>query len=183
MAKTLQRRATYDDLVNVPPHLVAEIIEGELHTSPRPRSRHGNAAFRLSTRLGGRFDDDIPGGWRFQFEPELHLRNDVLVPDIAGWRRERMPELPDVAAFELVPDWVCEIVSASNARHDRYRKAPRYASHGVAHGWIVDPVACAVEAYRLENGRWALIGTYLGDDAVRIEPFEDLELPLGILWR
>jgi Uma2 family endonuclease len=183
MPKTLERPATYEDLLRVPDHMVAEIIDGELFASPRPRYQHANAAGEVYRQLSNNFrhGEGGPGGWRIVFELELHLAGDVLVPDLGGWRRERLPAV-DVAAFEITPDWVCEVVSSSNARHDRIRKMPTYARLGVPYAWIVDPVARGVEAYRLENGRWTLIGMYGGDDPAYIEPFEAAEIRLGDLW-
>jgi Uma2 family endonuclease len=184
MPKTMQRPATYEDLLKVPPHLVAEIVEGELFTSPRPRSRHAVAAGRVFRRLGSKFEDgdDGPGGWWLLFEPELHLGHDVLVPDIAGWRRERMPSIPDVAGFALAPDWVCEVTSPSTGKLDRFYKAPVYARHRIPYGWILDPIARGLELHRLENSHWALIETYVGDQVARSEPFESVELNLSDFW-
>ncbi len=115
-------------------------------------------------------------------EPELHLHGDVLVPDLAGWRRERMPELPDAAAFELAPDWVCEVLSPSTAATDRAEKMPIYAREEVAHTRLVDPLARTLEAYRLEGDRWSLLGTWRDDARVRAEPFEIFGLQLSGLW-
>lgn len=183
MVKTAERPATYEDLLKVPEHLVAELVDGELFTSPRPRSRHAHTAGTLFRRLGDRFQDPGgPEGWWIVFEPELHFNDDVLVPDIAGWRRERMPEFHDVAAFELAPDWVCEVLSPSTARLDRNYKTRVYAQHGVEYGWIVDALNRSVELSQLETGRWQLMETFVGDDPVRIPPFEALELRLGDLW-
>lgn len=182
--KAAKRAATYEDLVKVPDHLVAEIVEGELYTSPRPASRHARAASLLGSRLIANFDDGDgggPGGWWILHEPELHLGPDVLVPDIAGWRRERMPHLLDTAAFELAPDWVCEVISPRTGRLDRMLKLPAYGRAGVAYAWIVDPIQRTIEAFRLVNGHWSILGIY-GDDVARIEPFEAIEIPLGALW-
>ena len=105
--------ATYQDVLDAPEGMVAELVGGTLHLQPRPASRHARASFKLSARLDDPFDrgEGGPGGWYFAFEPELHLGDDVLVPDLAGWRRERMAEFPDAPAIELAPDWVCEILS------------------------------------------------------------------------
>ncbi|HEX8152583.1 MAG TPA: Uma2 family endonuclease, partial [Thermoanaerobaculia bacterium] len=115
-------------------------------------------------------------------EPELHLGTDVLVPDIAGWRRERLPEYPDVAAFDLAPDWICEVASPSTARLDRIRKLPAYARHGVPFAWIVDPVQKSLEVYELHGEHWTLIATHEGDDVVRAQPFDAIDLNLDALW-
>jgi Uma2 family endonuclease len=179
----LGRSATYDDLVAVPEHLVAEIVDGELWTSPRPAPRHATAHTELATRvnaaLGGAGG---PGGWRILFEPELHLGTHVLVPDIAGWRRTRVPRLPETAYFTLPPDWVCEVLSPSTAQLDRAKKLRVYAEHGVPHAWLVDPLARTLEVLRLESGRWSLLDTHAGTAMVRAEPFEAIELELGALW-
>jgi Uma2 family endonuclease len=116
-------------------------------------------------------------------EPELHLGGEVLVPDLAGWRRERMPELPEEVGITLAPDWVCEVLSPSTVAIDRGRKMGSYAREGVRHLWLVDPGVQSLEVYRLENGRWSLLGTHLGEVTVHAEPFEALGLELGRLWR
>jgi Uma2 family endonuclease len=184
MGKTVQRPATYEDLLKVPDHLVAEIIEGELFTSPRPSSPHARASSILGARIITSFDDGGggPGGWWILDEPELHLGPDVLVPDIAGWRRERMPMLPDTAAFTLAPDWVCEVVSPHTGRVDRMKKLPIYAREEIRHAWLVDPIVRTIEVFRLMSGRWSLLGVYGGDDNVRIEPFDAIEISLATLW-
>ena len=184
MGDPVKRRATYEDLMAVPDIMIAEIIDGELVTQPRPASLHAIATSALLGDLRGPFQRGKggPGGWIILFEPELHLHGDVLVPDIAGWRRERMPEAPDAAAFELAPDWVCEALSPSNPAHDRVRKMPIYTREKVAHLWLVDPRGRTLEAYRLEAGRWVVLGTWSDDAKVRVEPFEAMELELGELW-
>jgi Uma2 family endonuclease len=185
MSGPAKKRATYADLCAVPERYVAEIIGGELRALPRPAPRHARAASKLGERLGGAFDSGRsgPGGWWIFDEPELHLPSgDVLVPDVAGWRVERMAELPDAAYFELPPDWVCEILSPSTAAEDRADKMPRYAGVGVAHAWLVDPLVRTLEVFRLERGRWTLLATHKGDAIVRAEPFDAVELELGALW-
>ena len=184
MGGPAKRRATYEDLLAVPENLIAEIINGVLVTQPRPASRHARAASWLGGELHGPFDRGKggPGGWILLDEPELHLHGDILVPDLAGWRRERMPELPDAAAFELAPDWVCEVLSPSTAASDRAEKMPIYARERVAHVWLVDPIARTLEACRLEDGRWVLLGAWRDDAIVRVEPFEVFGLELAGLW-
>jgi Uma2 family endonuclease len=180
----LGRPATYDDLVAVPEHLVAEIVDGELWTSPRPAPRHARASTRLGHRLGPPFDEGQggPGGWQILDEPELHLGEHTLVPDLAGWRLSRMPRLPETAYFALAPDWVCEVLSPSTAQLDRAKKLRVYAEHGVKHAWLVDPIARSLEVLRLQGAHWMLLDVHLGDVALRAEPFEAIELPLGTLW-
>lgn len=181
------RRATYDDLLAVPEHMVAEIVDGELFTSPRPATRHARAATVIGQDLGSRFDgppggSDAPGGWWFLFEPELHFGGDVLVPDLAGWRRERMPRIPDAANLTLAPDWVLEVLSPSTARLDRAKKMPVYAREGVRHLWLIDARTHTLEVYRLEAGRWVVASAHGGDETVRAEPFEVVTLAPGRWW-
>ncbi|HJQ84425.1 MAG TPA: Uma2 family endonuclease [Candidatus Binatia bacterium] len=183
-----RRRATYADLLEVPEHLVAEIIDGELITSPRPASPHALAATAIGSALFDRFNGppgsgDAPGGWWILAEPELHFGEDVLVPDLAGWRRERMPTFPDVAAFTLAPDWACEVISPSTARIDRGRKLRIYARERVAHLWFVDPIVQTVEIYRLDGDRWIVAATHGGSEALRTEPFAAVELDTRRWWR
>ena len=184
MAEIAQKPATYEDLLRVPDHLVAELVDGELYTSPRPASRHARTSSGLGGKLVPPFDhgDGGPGGWWIIFEPELHLGPDILVPDLGGWRRERMPEYPDAAYFELAPDWACEVVSPSTGRLDRIRKMPKYASNGVSHLWIVDPILRTLEVYHLEDGRWVVAALHSGDDKVRAAPFDAVEMALQHLW-
>jgi Uma2 family endonuclease len=181
------KRATYHDLVNLPDHVVGEILDGELFASPRPASPHAFAASVLGSDLIGGFqrppgDPGGLGGWWILHEPELHFGDDVLVPDIAGWRHARMPRVPDTAYFTLPPDWVCEVISPSTGRIDRGRKMAIYARAGVAHLWIVDPLAQTVESYRLAGDHWLLLRTASGDGPARIEPFEALEVTLARWW-
>lgn len=184
--KPARRHATYDDILHAPETLVAELIDGDLYTSPRPAIPHARAASALGQDLRS-FDQppgdpDAPGGWWILMEPELHFGADVLVPDLAGWRRERLPVLPDEAAFTLAPDWACEVLSPTTAALDRARKMPVYARHGVAHLWLIDPRARTLEVYRLESGRWVVAGTHGGTAAVRAEPFAELELDVRRWW-
>lgn len=184
MAKVVTRPATYDDLMKVPDHLVAEIVEGELHTSPRPSGPHGRAMGAAFSRIARAFDDGEggPGGWWIAVEPEIHLNADVFVPDVAGWRRERVPEYLSGLAWKVAPDWVCEILSPSTARFDRIRKLPRYAQHQVGWAWLIDPALQSLEIYRLQRGQWVLTSTHEGDEVIRPEPFEAVDFPLGSLW-
>jgi len=187
MARQVERKrpATYADLRKLPDHIVGELIDGELYASPRPASLHAHAATQLSTELVGPFGRGRggPGGWIFLVEPELHIVSQVLVPDLAGWRRERMPTLPDVVAFEMAPDWICEIVSPATGSLDRKRKVPYYARAGVAHLWLVDPAAQTLEVYRrLVSDSWQLLATHAETDRVRAEPFDAVEIELAALW-
>jgi Uma2 family endonuclease len=178
-----KRHATYEDLVALPEHLVGEIVDGELHTSPRPTSLHSRAASRIGSNLGSPFDQGRggPGGWIILVEPELHLAGQVVVPDLAGWRRERMPELPDVAYFELAPDWVCEVLSPSTEAFDRSKKMPVYAKAQVRHAWLADPLVRTLEVFRLDGATWRLVTT-LTEAIVRAEPFDAIDFELGALW-
>ncbi|HEX6100264.1 MAG TPA: Uma2 family endonuclease [Thermoanaerobaculia bacterium] len=184
MGKVVTRPATYEDLLKVPDHLIAEIVEGELHTSPRPSGAHERAMTAVVKRIGPAFDDGIngPGGWWIAMEPEMHLSGDILVPDLAGWRRERVSEYMSGAAWDVAPDWVCEVLSPSTARFDRIRKLPKYARHNVSWAWLVDPSLQSLEIFRLERGQWVLTATYAGDEIIRPEPFDAADFPLGSLW-
>lgn len=180
--KPLKKGATYDDLRDVPDNYVAEMFDGELYATPRPALPHAHAATVLGVKLGGPFHRHGAGGWVTLDEPELHFRNDVLVPDLAGWRRERLPRVPADAYLTLAPDWVCEVLSPSTETLDRGAKLRIYAREGVAHAWFVDPLQQTLEVLALERGRWVLLGTYEGSVGVRAQPFETLELELGALW-
>ncbi|MEW5983659.1 MAG: Uma2 family endonuclease [Acidobacteriota bacterium] len=178
------RPATYEDLERLPPNMVAEIVDGELHASPRPAAPHAVAGTFVGGLLSQAFHYGRggPGGWVVLFEPELHLGADVLVPDVAGWRRSRMPAVPDVAYFALSPDWVCEVLSPSTAPLDRARKLTIYAREQVGHAWLIDPAARTLEVFVLERGRWVVLAVYIGDDRVRAEPFAETEFALADLW-
>ena len=178
------RRATYQDVLDAPPHMVAEIVDGALHLQPRPAPLHAVAYSSLAGELVGPFHKGRggPGGWWIIAEPELHLGGDVLVPDLAGWRRERMPGLPDTAYFSLAPEWVCEIHSPSTRKFDLEEKRPAYAREGVGHMWLVDPLARTLEAFALEDGRWAPSGSARNDEPVSFPPFEAIAFPLDSLW-
>lgn len=179
--KPLKKYATYADLRAVPENFVAEMFDGELYASPRPAPPHARASTSL-VRLLGSFHHSGPAGWEILFEPELHFGSDVLVPDIAGWRRERLPTLPAEAYFTLAPDWVCEVLSPSTESLDRGRKLLRYAREGVAHVWLVDPLEQVLEVLALESGRWSVVGRHEGRARVRVPPFEAIELELRALW-
>jgi Uma2 family endonuclease len=178
------RPATYDDLVKLPDTVVAEIVDGELHASPRPAPRHAHAEFAMSGALGPARGSGpgSPSGWRILPEAELHLGHDVVVPDFAGWRHPRLLTLPETAYIVVSPDWVCEIVSPSTARLDRSRKLAIYARERVGHAWLLDPVAQTLEVLRLEGARWSILATHAGDEVARAEPFTELELELRLFW-
>lgn len=186
MADPAKRRATYEDLLAVPDRMIAEIIHGVLYTQARPGASHARAASRLGGTLDGPFDRGKggPGGWVILDEPELHLRNGhVFVPDLAGWRRERMPQIPmDAAAFELAPDWVCEVLSKSTEAIDRAEKLPIYAEERVAHVWFVDPSVRTLEVLRLDGETYRVIHIWRDDAVVRAEPFDAIALELAALW-
>jgi Uma2 family endonuclease len=173
-----------------PSEMVAEILDGELHLSPRPARPHANAATNLGGLLTGpfKFGRQGPGGWVILYEPELHLgpRPDKLVPDLAGWRRERLPDAiggDDAPAYyDLAPDWVCEVLSERTRHMDKGPKLRIYAREGVRHLWHVDPLARTLDVFRLEGSHWLLVDSFVGDERVRAEPFEAIELELALLW-
>ena len=177
-------RATYEDLLEVPDIMVAEILDGELYASPHPTLRHSLVFTALGARLveayglgrGG------PGGWWILHQPELHFGDDVLVPDLAGWRRDRLPQIPDTAAISLAPDWICEVISPSTERIDRVRKLPIYARERVEHAWLINPQTKTLEVFRRGENGWTLLSTHGGDEPVRAEPFEAIAIELSELW-
>ena len=186
------RRATYADLEAVPANQVAELIRGTLYVTPRSALRHARASTILGVELGGPFDlgEDGPGGWSILDGTELHFPDltapgeiDALVPDLVGWRRERMPTVPDVAAVTLAPDWICEVLSKSTEDVDRDEKMPIYAREGVRHAWLVDPLAKTLDIYTLSaDGTWGPPESHGGADVVRAAPFEAIGLDLSVLW-
>jgi Uma2 family endonuclease len=183
-AKPLKTGATYADLCDVPEHYVAEIFDGELYASPRPAPPRARAATGLSAELWGAFDRgrNGPGGWIILYEPELHFGKDILVPDIAGWRRSRLPEMPADAYFTLAPDWICEVLSPSTESIDRGKKLRIYARERVEHAWLLDPLRRTLEVLSLESGKWTALDTHEGRGSVRAEPFDAVELELAALW-
>ena len=176
----------YEQLQTLPEGLTGEILNGQLYTQPRPSGPHALAESGLNSAIGSRygFGDGGPGGWWILVEPEVHFVRDqeVAVPDLAGWRRERMPRIPEGHRFEVVPDWVCEILSPSTASKDREIKLPLYAQYGVAHAWLVDPTRRTLEVYGLERGTWRLLLEAADAASVRAPPFDALELTLSALW-
>jgi Putative restriction endonuclease len=176
--------ATYQDIVALPENLVGEIIRSVLHTHPRPAPRHALAYSSLGVELGGPFQrgKNGPGGWWILDEPELHLGADVLVPNLAGWKRQRMPKLPDGAWFELSPEWICEILSPSTAKIDRAEKMPLYAQAGVAHCWLVDPDLKTLEIFENREGKWLLLTVLESDASVSQPPFDAITFSLANLW-
>lgn len=183
-ARMKERRATYEDLLAVPEHLVAELVDGELFTSPRPRGRHSHAALRLGGLLERAFEtgDDGPGGWVILIEPELRLQDDALVPDLAGWRRETAPaDIYDAARIATAPDWICEVHSSSTRRFDRLTKMPIYGRHQVEYAWLLDPMDRTLEVKQLDSGRWVDIAIY-SEGRIRAEPFDAIEIDLDKIW-
>ena len=183
MAAPRPKKATYQDVLDAPPHMVAEVIHGELRLMTRPSGPHTAVASALGDLLvpfkrgrGG------PGGWIILDEPELHLGEHIVVPDLAGWRVERMPAVEQVAYFTLAPDWLCEVLSRSTEKADRFDKLPIYAADGVKHVWLISPALRTLEVFRLVDGKWLLLAIYRDDQRVRAEPFEASEVDLAMLW-
>lgn len=185
MADTAFKPATYEDIIALPPNMVGEIIDGVLYSQPRPAPKHAIAASAIGVKIGGPFGFNSggggPGGWVILDEPELHLSDQILVPDLAGWKAERFT-LPETAYFEIVPDWVCEVLSPSTVSHDRVLKMTQYARLGVEYAWLVDPTAKTLEAYKNEGGRWLQIAALSEKGDVAAEPFTAAPFPLEALW-
>ena len=185
MAEPAKRKATYEDLFTVPENMTGEIIDGELIVTPRPSRKHVATTSALGAEIippywfgrgGG------PGGWVILDEPEIRFGEDTLVPDMAGWKKGRFPVEEPHNWISVPPDWVCEVLSPGTVRTDRVKKMRIYARHEVPHLWLIDPASRCLEVFRLESGRWVLLGVYVEDDKVRAEPFHEVEFELATLW-
>lgn len=168
--------ATYADLEAVPAGYTAELVNGRLHALPRPRGKHIHSASVLGRRLGDPFEDGVggPGGWWILDEPEVHfvLDAEVTVPDLAGWRRERLPSMPEDHRFRVVPDWICEVLSPTSRDYDLNEKLPLYARHSVPFVWMIEPDAPWLEALILDGGSFRPIGRFGPGEAIQAPPFE-----------
>jgi Uma2 family endonuclease len=185
MLKPKIRPATYADIEALPGNMVGEIIFGVLHAHPRPAPRHAVAANQLGYEVSGLFGRrgvGGPGGWIFMVEPELHFGPHVVVPDIAGWRRERLTPFPETAYISTAPDWLAEVLSPSTQAIDRTDKLAVYAQYGVKHCWYVDPIARTLEVLESRDGKWLLMAACKNDDAVTAPPFEAHTFALDVLW-
>ncbi len=185
MSELSKKKATYEDLYSIPENMTGEIINGELIVTPRPSRKHVRTAIVLGNKIGSPYDfgeGGGPGGWIFLIEPEIGLGEHTMVPDLAGWKRERFPIEEDHNWISAAPDWVCEILSPNTLRTDKVKKMPIYAHHGVGHIWLIDPVAMTMDAFRLESGKWVLLGSFTENDKVRAEPFQEIEINLKDLW-
>lgn len=182
MSNLAIKTATYEDLWKMPDNMIGEIINGELIMQPRPAPKHIFASSRLGSELFVFFDkqDD---GWIILDEPELHLHGDVFVPDLAGWKKSRMQQLPNTAYFELAPDWICEILSPSTARLDRTVKMRSYAHAEIDYLWLIDPDNQILEAYQRQNQQWLSLGNFSEREHICIAPFAEINFNLSILWR
>lgn len=185
MAEPVRRKATYEDLYGLPDNVVGEILDGELIVTPRPARRHIHAASSLGGEIVPPYHfgrGDGPGDWIIYDEPELQLGEQTLVPDLAGWPRERLLTPPEQVGIAVSPDWVCEILSPSTVQVDKVRKMPIYAQYGVPHLWLIDPAARTLDVFKLQSERWTLLATYSENDQVRAEPFVEVEIALQHLW-
>lgn len=185
MAELAKKKATYDDLYSIPDNMTGEIIDGELTVTPRPSRKHVFTTSVLDKKIGPRYqfgEGGGPGGWIILIEPEIGLGEDIIVPDLAAWKKERFPISEESNWISAAPNWICEILSPSTFRNDKVKKMPLYARHAVGYIWLIDPIAMTMDAFRLESGRWSLLGSYAEDDKVRVEPFQEIEINLFDLW-
>lgn len=185
MGTEAKKFATYSDILALPDHLIGEIINGELIVSPRPSPRHARSASALGGTIFNLFDQgsDGSGGWWILFEPEIHFSSDVIVPDLAGWKKELVPMLPTSKAyFEILPNWVCEVLSKKTAGIDRVKKLPIYAKAKVDYVWLVNPDQKTLEIYLREDQKWMLLNAFEGNQLVRAAPFDAIELNIANLW-
>ncbi|MBF0498300.1 MAG: Uma2 family endonuclease [Deltaproteobacteria bacterium] len=185
MSEPAKKEAIYDDLYNIPENMTGEIIRGELIVTPRPSTKHVRTTSALNVKIGGPYDfgeGGGPGGWIILVEPEIALGENILVPDLAGWKKDRFPKKQEHNWIDVVPDWVCEVLSPSTALRDRTKKMAIYAEYGVGHLWFIDPVHMTVDVFRLESDHWVSLGVFGGTDKARLEPFAQIEIDLGDLW-
>jgi len=185
MSDAALKKATYEDLYRIPANMTGEIIGGRLIVTPRPSRQHAFAESVLVGKLNPAYqfgEGGGPGGWIILIEPEIAIGEDILVPDLAGWREERFPASEEHNWISVEPDWVAEILSPSTVRTDKTDKMPTYAQHGVSHLWLIDPLARTLDVFRLEGGRWVVLGLFAENDKVRAEPFQEMEIDLGNLW-
>jgi Uma2 family endonuclease len=185
MTEPARKRALYEDLFDIPENVIGEIINGELIVTPRPSRRHSLVASSLGYEIGPPYHlgrGGGPGGWVILDEPEISFGENILVPDLAGWKKERFPIEEPHNWISVAPDWVCEILSPATAQVDRTEKMPLYAQHQVSHAWLIDPILKTLEVFRFEPERWIVLGVYAKSAKVRAEPFTEIELDLGLLW-
>ena len=185
MSEAVKKRAEYEDLYSIPENARGEIINGELVVTPRPSRQHTFTCSALDKEIGPPYQmgrGGGPGGWIIIVEPEISLRGDILVPDLAGWKKERFPYSEETNWISVPPNWVCEVLSPNTFRLDRTKKMTVYAQYGVGHIWLIDPVAEMVEVFRLESGRWVLLGVFAENDQLQAEPFGEIEIDLNDLW-
>lgn len=177
------QRATWEDLDALAEGERGEIVGGQLVLLPRPSGEHGETTTDMVAQLGPafRFGRGGPGGWVFIHEPAVAFQDQIRIPDVAGWKRERYAR-PEKGPYAVVPDWVCEVLSPSNEKNDRVEKLPLYARSGVRHVWIADPLEFTLEVYRLDGEQYVVAGLYADDARARIEPFDAIELEVGLLW-
>jgi Uma2 family endonuclease len=185
MSELSEKKSTYEDLHSIPENMIGEIIDGELIATPRPAPGHMLSISILGGKIMPSYqysEGGNPGGWVILFETEVKLEEDIVVPDLAGWKKERFPTELEHNWISVVPDWVCEVLSPSTFRNDKIKKMPLYGRHGVGHIWLIDPLTMTMDAFRLESGRWSLLGSFDEKDKVRVEPFEEVEINLKDLW-
>lgn len=178
------KTATYADIEALPPNIVGEILFDRLVTHPRPARRHAAA----SSYLGGvltppfSFGDGGPGDWIILDEPELHLGPHVVVPDLGGWRQERLVGSSDTPWFDEAPDWICEVLSHSTKPYDIGPKRRIYATYGVGHLWYLDPASRSLEVFQRQDTAWLLTHAFIDREDVCAPPFEAITFSLGLIW-
>jgi len=187
MLEPASQEVTYEDLYNLPENMTGEIIDGELIVTPRPSPKHSKASSVLGARITVPYqfgEGGGPGGWIILDEVEIKFAEECrpIVPDLSGWRVERFPKTIDTNWISVPPDWVCEVLSPGTVRLDRIKKMSKYAKFGVQHVWLLDPVNMILEVFKLESGRWLLLDAFEGNDKIRAEPFQEIELDLSKLW-
>ncbi|MBF0099990.1 MAG: Uma2 family endonuclease [Desulfobacterales bacterium] len=184
MLQTVKINAEYDDLYNIPENMIGQIINGELIVMPRPSPKHAGTLSNLTIEIGPpyKLGRGGPGGWIILDEPEIKLGQDIFVPDLAGWKKEKLPQPPSTNYISVPPDWICEVLSPSTEKTDRARKMPIYAQFQVGHLWLIDPIEKILEIFKLIHNQWTVLSIYAEDDKVKGEPFQEIDIDLKNLW-
>lgn len=186
-ARSLRLKATFEDLIRPGEDRSVEIIGGDVVEKTSPTMEHGASQGAVMGFLGRRFvrrpGGRWPGGWWIATEVDVEYEpHELYRHDTVGWRRDRVPERPRGRPIRIRPDWVCEILSPSNEKRDLVDKMRVLRASGVGHYWVVNPEEKILVVHRLEAQGYLVVLAASSGDTVRAEPFEAVELRVGVLF-